>query len=248
MPAGVALLALAVACAGPPGARAQPPLLVFAAASLADALRELARGWTGGRVDFAFGASSDLARQIVAGAPADVFFSADAARMDEVAKAGLVAGTPRTVLSNVLVVVVPADAAGAPATAGDLARVTRLALADPYAVPAGIYARGWLARRGLWAAVEPHVLPALDVRAALAAVETGAADAGVVYATDAAVSRRVRVAFAVPAADAPPIAYVVAPLATSKRAAAARAFADHVAGAEAAAVFRRRGFVVPPGS
>ena len=117
-------------------------LLVFAAASLTDALRELATSWEKAghqRIAFSFGASNDLARQIQAGAPADVFFSADAGRVTELLKAGLVkAGTAHNVLSNTLVVVVPE---GVPPTVRDpagLRTVRRLALANPEAVPAGI--------------------------------------------------------------------------------------------------------------
>jgi molybdate transport system substrate-binding protein len=242
----VRLLLLALSCTVPHVARAEPPaLLVFAAASLTDALQEVARGWKDGRVEFSFGASSDLARQIVAGAPADVFFSADVARMDVVEKAKLVkASERRNVLSNLLVVVVLKEAADAPAIAEDLKNVPRLALADPAIVPAGVYARGWLEKRGLWAAVKPRVIPTADVRAALAAVETGAADAAVVYKTDAAISKRVHIAFEVTAEEAPQITYVVAPVAASKQGDAARAFIRHLAGPEAAAVFRRFGFVV----
>ena len=107
-------------------------------------------------------------------------------------------------LSNRLVVVVPAAAAASSMTAEDLAGVRRLALGDPRAVPAGIYARRWLERRGLWERVRDRVVPTLDVRAALAAVESGNVDAGIVYRTDAAISKRVRVALEVPAGRGPP--------------------------------------------
>jgi molybdate transport system substrate-binding protein len=245
MQAPAVLLLLALSCAVPQVARAAPSgLLVFAAASLTDALQEVARGWKDAEVEFSFGASSDLARQIVAGAPADVFFSADVARMDAVQTAKLVkAAERRNVLSNVLVVVVPKETARAPRSAEDLKDVARLALADPAIVPAGVYARRWLEKRGLWAAVRPRAVPTADVRAALAAVETGAADAAVVYRTDAAISKRVHIAFEVTSEEAPQITYVVAPLAASKQGDLARAFVRHLAGPEAAAVFRRFGFI-----
>src|SRR5688572_23007895 len=165
-------------------------VLVFAAASTTDALRELAPGFTkatGHTVEFAFGASSDLARQAVAGAPADVFLSADTAKMDQVEKAGLVQpGSRVELLSNRLVVVVPADSKQTVASAAELRAVKRLTLADPAAVPAGLYAKAWLEKVGLWKELEPRVVPTLDVRAALSAVEAGRVDAGIVYATDAA--------------------------------------------------------------
>lgn len=239
---------LLVACCGVAFAE-RPTLLVFAAASMTDALGEIAKGVGDPHVEFSFGASSDLARQIAAGAPADVFVSADVKRMDEVEKAGRVqAAERRNILSNVLAVIVPSDATKAPATVEDLAKVEKLALADPAAVPAGVYAREWLTKRGLWDAVSRHVIPTADVRAALAAVETGAVDAGVVYKTDAATSTRVKVAFEVPATDAPAITYVAAPIADGKHLDAARAFVRRLSSPEAAAVFRRLGFVVLSGS
>jgi molybdate transport system substrate-binding protein len=243
------LVALAALVAAPARAGAEE-LLVFAAASLTDALREVGRAWeatSGDRVVFGFGASNDLARQIRAGAPADVFVSADAARVDELADAGLVApGTRRDVLSNALAVVVPREATTAPARPADLLALRRLAIADPETVPAGIYARKYLEARGLWAALRERLVPALDVRAALAAVEGEHADAAIVYRTDAAVSRRVRVAFVVPREEGPPILYVLAPLAASRKAGTAR-LARYLAGPEAARVYARLGFVVLTG-
>ena len=167
-------------------------ILVFGAASLNESLQELGRDFeasTGTKVTFSFGASSDLARQIAAGAPADVFFSADTAKMDAVEKAGRVrAADRREFLSNALVVVVPSSSTVKIASAKDLAALPKLALADPAAVPAGIYAKKWLIQEGVWDAVEKKVIPLLDVRAALAAVAGGDVPAGIVYRTDAAIS------------------------------------------------------------
>jgi molybdate transport system substrate-binding protein len=222
--------------------------LVFAAASTTNALQELAPAFaraTGHEVEFAFGASSDLARQAVAGAPADAFLSADAVRMDTLDKAGLVQpGTRVDLLSNRLVVVVPSDVKGRLVGPEGLKGVKRLALADPAAVPAGVYAKAWLEKAGLWKALEPKVVPALDVRAALSAVESGRVDAGVVYATDAAQSKKVKVAFAVPDADAPRITYPVAALAKGKAPEAGRAFVRFLQTDEARKVFARQGFIV----
>jgi len=238
-----ALLAAAL-LAGPAAAE---EILVFAAASLTDACREAARGFesaSGHRVAFNFGASSDLARQIRAGAPADVFFSADLARMDELEQAGLVGAADRVnLLSNALVVVVPVRSAAVVRGPSDLAGFRRLAVANPEAVPAGIYARTWLASLGLWEGLRDRVIPTLDVRAALAAVETENAGAGIVYRTDAAMSTRVRVAFEVPPGEGPRITYPLAPLAASRRP-AARAFVAYLRSAAALGVFRRHGFVV----
>ena len=241
--------ALGTLIAGASRAAAGEEVVVFAAASLSDALREIGAGFearTSNRVVLSFGGSNDLARQIRAGAPAQVFVSASAERMDEVQAAGFVRPGDRVdLLSNRLVVIVPAGAATAPTKAEDLAAVHHLALGDPAAVPAGIYARLWLEKRGLWERVRPHVVPTLDVRAALAAVESGNADAGIVYKTDAAVSKRVRVALAVPEEEAPRIVYPAALLATAKGP-AARAFFEHLRSPEARAVFERLGFEFLP--
>ena len=118
-----------------------------------------------------------------------------------------------------------------------------LALADPDAVPAGIYARGWLESVGLWGRLKERVVPALNVRAALAAVEAENADAGIVYRTDAAVSKRVKVAFEVPREQGPPIVYPLAPIATS-RTKATTELMRHLTSAAARAVYRRHGFVL----
>jgi molybdate transport system substrate-binding protein len=220
---------------------------VFAAASLTDALKEVARGFEasgGHRVVFNLGGSNDLARQIKAGAPADVFFSADVAQMDGLEQAGLVRPQDRVdVLSNVLVVVVPAGSAARLSGPRDLRSVKRLALADPQAVPAGVYARAWLVSAGLWAELEDRVVPTLNVRAALSAVESEHADAGIVYRTDAAVSRRVKVAFEVTKEQGPAIVYPLAPIATSKRPAAAE-LVRYLLSTRAREIYARHGFIV----
>lgn len=222
--------------------------LVFAAASTTDALQELAPAFTkatGHTVAFSFGASSDLARQVTAGAPADAFLSADAAKLDGVERAGLVqAGSRVDLLSNRLVVIVPVGSQAKLASAADLKGVARLVLADPSAVPAGVYAKAWLENAGVWPVVAPRVIPALDVRAALAAVEAGRVDAGVVYATDAALSKKVRVAFTVPLEDVPRIVYPVAALKRGKAPEAGRAFVRFLQSEDARRVFARRGFLM----
>jgi molybdate transport system substrate-binding protein len=220
-------------------------VLVFAAASLTESLQEIGKACeakSGTAVRFSFGASSDLARQIQAGAPADVFFSADTAKMDALEKAGLVRHADRReFLSNQLVVVVPASSSLRIAGAKDLAKLTHLALADPEGVPVGIYARKWLEAEGVWTELKPKLVPTLDVRAALAAVESGGVEAGVVYRTDAAISNKVRVVFVV--TNGPAITYSVAKVVASKSSGAQR-FVDFAAGAEGRAVFERRGFAV----
>jgi len=238
--------ALMVAALSSATARAED-VNVYAAASLTEALQEAGRAFekeSGHRLVFNFGGSNDLARQIKAGAPADVFFSADAAQMDGLQAAGLVRPQDRlNVLSNVLVVVTPLASSRKLATPRDLLGVDRLALADPEGVPAGVYARKWLESLGLWQPIQGKVVPTLDVRAALAAVEAENADAGIVYRTDASVSRRVRVAFEVPREQGPAIVYPLAPMAASKKPATA-ALVRYLASEGARAVYRRFGFVV----
>jgi molybdate transport system substrate-binding protein len=226
-------------------------VLVFAAASATEALQEIGPVFTkeqGHTVEFAFGASSDLARQAIAGAPADAFLSADTAKLDQVEKAGLVqAGTRVDLLSNRLVVVVPADSKRQLGSAADLRQVKRLSLADPAAVPAGLYAKAWLEKVGVWKELEPRVVPALDVRAALSAVEAGRVDAGLVYATDAAMSKRVRVAFTIPEADGPRILYPAAALSKGKASEAGAAFVRFLRTDTARRIFERHGFIVLAG-
>lgn len=227
----------------------KPELLVFGAASLTESLETLGREYTaktGQPVVFSFGASSDLARQIEAGAPADVFFSADTAKMDILEKADLVRpSSRREFLSNALVVVVPSNARTKIASANDLLPLSKIALADPAAVPAGVYARKWLSSLGLWEKIEPKVVPTLDVRGALAAVESGAVPAAVVYRTDAAISKRVRIAFT--AENGPEILYSVAPLNSSKNPSDAAAFVEFLSGPAGREEFEKRGFLVKPG-
>ncbi len=224
-------------------AHAPKPLLVFGAASLTESLQEIGKSFetrTGTPVTFSFGASSDLARQIAAGAPADVFFSADTARIDGLEKGGFVRKEDRReFLSNKLAVVVPLASAAKVAGPRDLLQFSKLALADPQAVPAGVYARHWLENAGVWKEIEPHVVPTLDVRAALAAVETEAAPAAVVYSTDARISKKVKPIFSTQ--TDPPILYSVAAVAKSRNPAAA-SFVAFLQTPESLAVFERAGF------
>jgi molybdate transport system substrate-binding protein len=225
---------------------------VFAAASLADALKEIATDHeraSGDKVVFNFAGSNALARQIEEGAPADVFFSADEAQMNRLETRGLLmVGTRTNLLGNALAIVVAADSGLAVASIHDLtnAAIRRVALADPKAVPAGVYAREHLTRFGLWTAIEPKVVPTENVRAALAAVESGNIEAGIVYRTDAAISKKVKVAHEVPAAEGPVIRYPAAVVKESTEPEAARRFLVHLTSDEAAKVFAKFGFQVRP--
>jgi molybdate transport system substrate-binding protein len=221
-------------------------IVVFAAASTTDALEEIARKYkveSSNVVTLSFGSSSTLAKQIVAGAPADVFLSADVAQMDSLERAGLVHTQDRQrLLSNQLVVIVPIRSNMTMAVPKDLANAPHVATADPESVPVGIYARQWLESVGLWSTIEPKIVPTLDVRAALAAVESERAEAGIVYRTDAAISQKIKIAYAVPLESGPRIIYPIARVASSKKHAAAD-FVTFLAGPMAKAVFTRYGFI-----
>lgn len=224
-------------------------LTVFAAASLSDALTDIATAYhaaSGDSIRFNFGASSTLAVQIKHGAPADVFFSADEAKMDTLDQAGLVAtDTRRSLLSNTLVIVVSTDGAPAISSPADLAKASfgRIALADAQTVPAGIYAKTYLQKLGLWDKVASKVIPTENVRACLAAVESGNVDAGIVYKTDALISKKVKIAYEIGVNEGPKISYPVAVLKASRQADAARKFARYLGSAPARAAFTRYGFL-----
>ena len=223
---------------------------VFAAASLTDSLKEIAATYekqSNDKIVFNFGASSTLARQIEAGAPADLFFSADEAKMDGLEKKGLILKeTRQSRLSNSLVIVVAAAGGAAIESPKDLAtdKVKRLALAEPKTVPAGIYAKEYLQKQNVWSAVERKVIPTENVRAALAAVEAGNVEAGIVYKTDAAISKKVKVAYEVPVQDSPAIRYPMAVVKEAKQPEAAKKFLQYLGSRDAATVFERFGFIV----
>ena len=221
-------------------------LTVFAAASLTDVLYALEAEFEAAYPDVdlvvSTGASSVLARQIEQGAPADVFFSASLAWMDYLAERSLLRYPPQDIVSNGLVVI------GAPsepslAGPGGLLRFDRIAIADPESVPAGEYAREALERAGLWDAVADRIVPTLDVRAAVAAVETGAAPVAIVYATDIREASGVRELLTWPEAIQPRIRYLVAVPRRTQHANRALEFVEFVRQSERIAVWRRYGFV-----
>jgi molybdate transport system substrate-binding protein len=223
---------------------------VFAAASLTDSLQDIASTYekqSGDKIIFNFAASSLLARQIAEGAPADIFFSAEEAKMDALERQRLIAtDTRKSRLSNTLVIVVASDGALKILSPAVLASpsITRIALADPKSVPAGIYAKEFLEKQKLWTTIKAKVVPTENVRAALAAVESGNVEAGIVYKTDAAISRRVKVAYEVPASEGPAISYPVAVVKGSSHIDAARKFVEYLDSTNAARVFQTYGFLV----
>jgi molybdate transport system substrate-binding protein len=231
---------------------AQPThLVVSVAASMNDALVEIAdlyRASTGIVIDLNAGGSNTLARQIVEGAPVDVFLSADDLQMDVVSRADrLVPGTRAVLLTNQLVVIVRSGSPTSISQASDLTRpdVHRIATGEPESVPAGIYARAWLERLGLWGAIAPKVVPFPSVLGALTAVEAGRVDAGVVYRTDAMARSTVKVAVRSSSqSTSDRIVHSVAVI-RGPREATARAFATFLQGPRAQAVFVSKGFGLP---
>src|SRR5262249_5366881 len=198
------------------------------------------------KIVFNFGASSLLARQITERAPADIFVSADEAKMDDLQRAGLIVSeTKRDLLSNSLVIVVPNDSQLVIASTDELITKTqKIAIADPRAVPAGIYTKQYLSGLGLWDKLESRMVPTENVRAALAAVESGNVDAGFIYKTDAEISKRVKIAFSVPAEKGPTIRYPVAIIKEAKNKSGAEGFLRYLESDNARALFERYGFIV----
>ena len=230
-------------------AAARPELLVFAAASLTDVLRELARAYTqhGGKpVVFSLAASSTLARQIEAGATAQVFISADTKWMDELQARHLIEErTRRNVAGNRLALIAPLGshiqlkiAPGCP-LAGALGS-GRLAVGEPRSVPAGLYARAALESLGLWQSVADRLLPAQDVRAALEYVAHEEAPLGIVYRTDALIEPRVRIVDLFPEGSHPPIVYPAAVIAGAGSEAAR--FVGFLSGSASRKIFHKYGF------
>ena len=228
---------------------AQEPLTVSAAISLTNALETIAKAYSargGSAVRFNFAGSNVLARQLVNGAPADLFISADDAQMDVAEQAAVIDRATRVaLLSNRLAVIVRASPSGpAIRQLSDLLRpeMKRLAIGDPAAVPAGVYARDYLKAAGVWMHLESKIVPVANVRAALAVVESGSADAAIVYETDAALSQRATTAFLVDGPNAPRIVYPAAVVSQSRQPDAARRFLSFLRGPEATKLFRQFGF------
>jgi molybdate transport system substrate-binding protein len=222
------------------------PLTVSAAVSLTEALEEAAAAYRaagGTPVVFNFGGSNTLARQIVNGAPVDVFISADETQMDVIEKAGLVAaGTRVAVIANRLVLVV--DSRSPVKAVNDLgaAEVRRIAIGDPAAVPAGVYARQYLERIGQWTRLEHKVVPVANVRAALTAVQNASAAAAFVYATDARIAPALRVVATITGPQAPRIVYPGGVVKSARQPAAAAKFLEFLRTAPALAIFEKHGF------
>lgn len=243
------LLCCALAC-GPAQAQSRGPL-ILAAASLREALSDAALSWQArkhAKPVMSFAGSPVLARQVEAGAPADLFISADEAWMDYLARKGLIRKATRaSFISTRLVLVVPAtsDIRLISASKGALARRLgsgRLAMADPDTVPAGRYGKAALTSLGVWPSVSGRLVRVENVRAALSLIERGEVPFGIVYATDALASSRVRIVTTFPANSHPAISYPLALLAASTHP-DAEGFRRFLLSREGKAIFARRGFI-----
>jgi molybdate transport system substrate-binding protein len=225
-------------------------VVVSAAVSLTDVLQQLAPMYqqaTGDQLVLNLGASNTLARQIRFDAGVDVFISADEAQMDAVAMQ-IDASSRIDLLSNQLAIAVPDDRPRTMMSARDLLdpAIRRIAIGDPAAVPAGVYARQYLQSIGIWPDVGRKIVPAGSVRLALAAVESGAADAAIVYHTDVAIAAHAREALLIPAAEGPRIVYPAAIVRAGKNHDGGRRFLAFLQTPAAAAVFTRAGFIALP--
>jgi molybdate transport system substrate-binding protein len=245
------LLVLGFRFVQPEPAQAKTTLLVSAAASLKDVLEDMKPLYQKSNVDvnlaFNFGASGALLQQIEQGAPADIFIAAAKRQMDALNQKGaLVSGTRANLATNKLVLVVPRNASGVTSfNSLKQPEIKRIAIGEPRSVPAGQYAEQVLQKLNLLSVVTSKLLYANNVRQVLAAVESGNADAGLVYLTDAKISNQVKVVAIAADSYHSPIVYPMAVLKSSKNINAAKAFVHFLSGNEAKSVLRKYGFMVP---
>ena len=225
-------------------------LVIFGAMSLTDALTEVSQRFGAVRnvkVYCNFAGSSTLQRQIEKGAPADVFISASPKQIDALQGEGLLyEDSRRVILSNRLVLVAPVSSSLSMTDAGMLAQdeIRRIAIGEPNSVPAGIYGREALTHLGVWSVIQPKLIPSADVRSTLAYVESGEVDVGIVYQTDAGLSKKVRIIYQFPDSSHSPIVYPAAVLRNTGYQPLAQAFLDYLQTAEVAAIFEKYGFSV----
>jgi molybdate transport system substrate-binding protein len=241
---------LLLACTGARAADESAPVLVFGAASLTNVLDDLSQAFTAStkiQVKDSYAASSVLAKQIEAGAPADVFFSADLEWMDYLDQHKLIkAGSRHDVVGNKLVLIAPADSkVTIKLTAGvdlksALGTEGKLATGDPDSVPVGKYAKAALQKLGAWDKISAQIASAENVRAALAFVARGEAPLGIVYRTDALAEKKVRIVAEFPADSYPPITYPIA--ITTHGGASAEKFEEFTRSKASAEIFRKYGF------
>lgn len=223
-------------------------VVVSAAVSLTEVLQQLAPMYqqaSGDQVVLNVGASNTLARQIRFDAGVDLFISADEAQMDVVAAAALLQdGSRVSVVRNQLAVAVPSDRPRTFKSVREIAdpAFKRIAVGDPAAVPVGVYAKQYLEKEGLWDAIQARIVPTGSARAALATVESGAADAAIVYRTDVRVAVKATVAWVVPADRGPRIVYPAAIIRTTTAPGESKRFLEFLRTVDAVRIFERFGF------
>jgi molybdate transport system substrate-binding protein len=244
------LLTLLLAACSPAPQKAPAEVVVAAAASLTDALKEAKSAFEAEhpavRLRFTFGSSGALQAQIEQGAPVDLFISAATGPMDALVKKGLVEeGAVQSLATNEVVLIGPKGGGGTLKGWEDLPRAARVAIGNPQHVPAGQYGRATLEKLNLWAALEPKLVLGEDVRQVLQYVESGEVDAGIVYRSDAAGSQKVLVIAEAPANSHPPILYPMAVLKEARRGAEARGFADFLRAPKGMQILARYGFSAP---
>ncbi|MES2308365.1 MAG: molybdate ABC transporter substrate-binding protein [Verrucomicrobiota bacterium] len=219
---------------------------LYAAASLKNALREIAEDWqktSPHSIHFNFESSGTLARQISEGAPADIFFSADESKMDFLEKKGLIQNeTRKSLLSNQLAIIVPLHSSFKGTDPRDLLALSKIALGETQTVPAGAYAREYLIQKNLWNSLQSKIIPCENVRAVQAAVQSENADAGIVYKTDAMISSSIKIAFLVPCNEGPRISYPIAVVQSAKSKKAAEEFIHFLSTRRASQIFEKYGF------
>ena len=241
---------LVTGCGGGSVDKTEPvELHVSAAASLTDAMNELATLYTKDKPDvkivFNFGSSGALQQAIENGGQADLFYSAAQKQMDALDKAGeLLDGTRRNLLRNEVVLIVPKDSTATLTNFADVVTVDKIALGEPKGVPVGQYSEEIFNALGIADAVKSRAVYGSDVRQVLAWVETGEVDCGVVYATDAVVSNKVKVVAVAPEGSHKPVVYPAAVVKSSKHADVAKKFLDFTASDVARKVFEKFGFKV----
>lgn len=226
--------------------QAKADLTVGAAISMGDALEEIAEVFPGKKPRLTLSGTNVIARQIEAGAPIDIFISADALAIAALEKKKLItSSSTRTIATNKLVVVIPKANKASLKSAADLLSLKRIAIADPTSVPAGIYAKKWLSTENLWLQIQPKTIPLQNVRAALIAAETANADAAIVYRSDAASSDRVKIAFTAPSEKTGAIEYPAAIVSASKNHEEAARFIEFLTSETARAILQKHGFSAP---
>ena len=225
-------------------------LVIFGAMSLTDALTEVGQRFGSARnvnVYCNFAGSSTLQRQIEKGAPADVFISASPKQIDALQGEGLIyEDSRRAILKNRLVLVVPLNSPLSMTDVGLLTQdsIRRIAIGEPNSVPAGLYGKEALTHLGVWIVIQPKLIPSADVRSTLAYVESGEVDVGIVYQTDAGLSKKVKSIYQFPNSSHSPIVYPAAVLRNTGNTTLAQAFLEYLQTAEVAAIFEKYGFSV----